>query len=64
MTTIYKVNMEHTYIVKTNDINEVLLNYEFPDFTACESLDENNFPEYISSVVGYEEITEEELENM
>jgi hypothetical protein len=64
MSKIYKLNMEHTYIVKTNDINEVLLNYEFPDFTACKSLDENEFPEYIDSIVGYEEITEEELENM
>ena len=30
--------MAHNFIVKTNDIDEVLKNYEFPNFTNCTSI--------------------------
>jgi hypothetical protein len=35
---VYQLKMEHSFIVKTNDIEEVLKNYEFPDFTNCTSI--------------------------
>lgn len=37
-TKVYRIDMEHTFIVETNDIEEVIKNYEFPNFTDCKSI--------------------------
>ena len=38
MTKAYQISMRHDFIVETNDIEEVLRNYQFPDFSDCESI--------------------------
>lgn len=35
---IYRIDMEHTFLIKTTDIEEVILNYHFPDFIDCKSI--------------------------
>jgi hypothetical protein len=57
MTKTYEVTFEHTFIIETDDIQEVLLNYEFPDFTDCKSI--VGEPEFDSSIVNYQESDEE-----
>jgi hypothetical protein len=57
MTKTYEVTFEHTFVIKTDDIQEVLLNYEFPDFTDCKSI--VGEPEFDSSIVNYQESSEE-----
>ena len=57
MTKTYEVTFEHTFVIKTDDIQEVLLNYEFPDFTVCKSIVDE--PEFDSSKVTYQELDEE-----
>jgi len=56
MTKTYEVTLEHTFIIETDDIQEVLLNYEFPDFTDCKSI--VGEPEFDSSIVNYQESDE------
>lgn len=57
MTKTYEVTFELTYFIKTNDIQEVLLNYQYLDFTDCKSV--IGEPEYDSSIVNYQESDEE-----
>ena len=57
MTKTYEVTLEHTFIIETDDIQEVLLNYEFPDFKDCKSI--VGEPEFDSSKVNYQESDEE-----
>ena len=38
MTKTYEVTFELTYFIKTDDIQEVLLNYQYLDFTDCKSV--------------------------
>jgi hypothetical protein len=55
MAKTYRVNFEHNFVIKTTDINEVLLNYEFPDFCSCTSI--VGEAEFDSSLVGYTEVS-------
>ena len=57
MTKTYEVTLEHTFIIETDDIQEVLLNYQYLDFTDCKSI--VGEPEYDSSIVNYQESDEE-----
>jgi hypothetical protein len=57
MAKTYRVNFEHNFVIKTTDINEVLLNYEFPDFCSCTSI--VGEPEYESGKTTYEELDDE-----
>ena len=56
----YKVTMTHEYYIKTTDINEVLNNYQFPDFSECESI--IGEAEYLYGSNTWGEMSESELE--
>ena len=57
MSKLYSVTFEHTFVIETDDIEEVLRNYEFPDFTQCKSV--VGEPEFDASSVGYLEVNED-----
>ena len=57
MTKTYEVTFNLTYFIKTDDIQEVLLNYQYLDFIDCKSI--VGEPEYDSSIVNYQESDEE-----
>ena len=57
MTKLYSVTFNHTFAIRTSDIREVILNYEFPDFTNCESIVDE--PEYDGGSETYIEIDED-----
>jgi hypothetical protein len=38
MAKTYRISVQQNFIVKTTDIREVLLNYEFSDFSSCNSI--------------------------
>jgi hypothetical protein len=52
--------MTHQFLIETTDIREVLDNYQFPDFTDCESI--VGEPEYLMGGNDWEEMSEAELE--
>jgi hypothetical protein len=52
--------MTHQFLIETTDIREVLYNYQFPDFTDCESI--VGEPEYLMGGNDWEEMSETELE--
>jgi hypothetical protein len=52
--------MNHEFYVETDDIEEVLRNYQFPDFCDCESI--VGEAEYIMGGNTWTEMSETELE--
>jgi hypothetical protein len=38
MTPTYRLSMKHDFIITTNDLDEVRKNYQFPDFSDCNSI--------------------------
>jgi hypothetical protein len=52
--------MTHQFLIETTDIQEVMLNYQFPDFIDCESI--VGEPEYLMGGNEWEEMSEAELE--
>ena len=52
--------MTHEFYLETNDIQEVVRNYQFPDFTDCESI--VGEPRFSMGGNEWEEITKAELE--
>jgi len=60
MSKTYKLTMTHQFYIETTDIREVLDNYQFPDFTDCESI--VGEPEYLMGGNDWEEMSEAELE--
>lgn len=52
----YHISMRHDFIIKTDDIQKVLNNYEFPDFGNL-LIDD---PEFIDGQNTWEEIENEE----
>ena len=56
----YKVTMTHEYYIETTDINEVLNNYQFPDFCDSESI--IGEAEYLYGSNTWVEMSESELE--
>jgi hypothetical protein len=60
MTKNYKLTMTHEFYIKTNDIEEVVRNYQFPDFSDCESI--IGEAQYLMGGNTWAEITETELE--
>ena len=57
MSKLYSVTFEHTFAIRTNDIQEVILNYEFPDFSSCTSIEGE--PEFDGGKQTYYEIDED-----
>ena len=55
MAKTYQIRFSHNFIIKTDDIREVILNYEFPDFTRCESIEGE--PEYVDGSQTYTELS-------
>lgn len=45
ITKAYRIDTSHSFYVETTDIEEVILNYEIPDFIDCKSIVSE--PEYI-----------------
>lgn len=60
MSKTYRITMTHQFLVETTDIQEVMLNYQFPDFIDCESI--VGEPEYLMGGNEWEEMSEAELE--
>ena len=60
MSKTYRVTMTHQFLIDTTDIQEVMLNYQFPDFSDCESI--VGEPEYLAGGNEWEEMSETELE--
>ena len=60
MSKTYRVTMTHQFLIDTTDIQEVMLNYQFPDFSDCESI--VGEPEYLAGGNEWEEMSEAELE--
>jgi hypothetical protein len=60
MSKTYKLTMTHQFYIETTDIREVLDNYQFPDFTDCESI--VGEPEYLMGGNDWEEMSKTELE--
>ena len=60
MSKTYRITMTHQFLIETTDIREVLDNYQFPDFTDCESI--VGEPEYLMGGNDWEEMSEAELE--
>jgi hypothetical protein len=60
MSKTYKLTMTHQFYIETNDIREVLNNYQFPDFSDCESI--VGEPEYLTGGNEWQEMSETELE--
>jgi len=62
MSKTYKVSMYHEFYLETTDIEEVMTNYQFPDFIDCESI--VGEPEYLMGGNEWAEMSEAELEQM
>jgi hypothetical protein len=62
MSKTYKVTMEQQYLIETTDIEEVLRNYQFPDFCDCESI--VGEPEYLWGTNGWEEMSESQIKEL
>ena len=60
MSKTYRVTMTHQFLIDTTNIQEVMLNYQFPDFSDCESI--VGEPEYLAGGNEWEEMSEAELE--
>ena len=60
MAKTYRITMTHQFLIETIDIQEVMLNYQFPDFIDCESI--VGEPEYLMGGNEWEEMSEAELE--
>jgi hypothetical protein len=60
MAKTYRITMTHQFLIETTDIQEVMLNYQFPDFIDCESI--VGEPEYLMGGNEWEEMSEAELE--
>jgi len=60
MSKTYRITMTHQFLIETTDIQEVMLNYQFPDFSDCESI--VGEPEYLMGGNEWEEMSEAELE--
>ena len=56
MAKTYRIDMRHVFIVKTDDIQEVMRTYFFPDFSDCESI--VGEPEFYEGTNTWEEIPE------
>ena len=60
MSKTYRITMTHQFLIETTDIQEVMLNYQFPDFIDCESI--VGEPEYLMGGNEWAEMSEAELE--
>ena len=60
MTKTYNLTMTHEFIIETNNIEEVVKKYQFPDFSNCESI--VGEPEYLMGGNTWTELSETELE--
>ena len=62
MSKTYKVSMYHEFYLETTDIEEVMTNYQFPDFCDCESI--VGEPEFQINTNQWVELTDSELDWM
>ena len=60
MSKTYRITMTHQFLIETTDIQEVMLNYQFPDFIDCESI--VGEPEYLMGGNEWEEMSDSELD--
>ena len=59
---VYRIDMEHTYIIKTTDVEEVIKNYHFPKFIDCKSI--VGEPEYEGGGNTWTELTKVEIDEV
>jgi hypothetical protein len=59
MSKTYKVSMYHEFYLETTDIEEVMKNYQFPDFCDCDSI--IGEPEFLINSNSWVEMSESEL---
>ena len=62
MSKTYKVSMYHEFYLETTDIEEVMKNYQFPDFCDCESI--IGEPEFLINSNEWVEMSDSELDAM
>ena len=62
MSKTYKVTMLHQFYLETTDIEEVMTNYQFPDFCDCESI--IGEPEFLINSNEWVEMSDSELDEM
>ncbi len=60
MSKTYKVSMFHQFYLETTDIEEVMTNYQFPDFCDCESI--VGEPEFLINSNEWTEMSDSELD--
>ena len=60
MSKTYKVSMYHEFYLETTDIEEVMKNYQFPDFIDCESI--VGEPEFLINSNSWVEMSDSELD--
>jgi hypothetical protein len=60
MAKTYKVRMYHEFYLETTDIEEVMKNYQFPDFCDCESI--VGEPEFVINSNEWTEMSDSEME--
>ena len=60
MSKTYKVSMFHQFYLETTDIEEVMRNYQFPDFCDCESI--VGEPEFLINRNEWTEMSDSELD--
>jgi hypothetical protein len=54
--------MNHEFYIETTDIEEVMTNYQFPDFSDCESI--IGEPEFLINSNEWVEMSDSELDKM
>ena len=62
MSKTYKVSMYHEFYLENTDIEEVMKNYQFPDFCDCESI--IGEPEFLINSNEWVEMSDSELDLM
>jgi hypothetical protein len=60
MSKTYKITMNHEFYIETTDIEEVMTNFQFPDFSDCESI--IGEPEFLWNTNSWVEMSDSELE--
>ena len=60
MAKTYKLRMYHEFYLETTDIEEVMRNYQFPDFCDCESI--VGEPEFVMNSNEWTEMSDSEME--
>ena len=62
MSKTYKITMNHEFYIETTDIEEVMTNFQFPDFSDCESI--IGEPEFLINSNEWVEMSDSELDAM